>query len=43
MEEEQFEYKVPKLVYIYSMECDNIKKLKKRYGKNGLFLKHIPG
>ena len=40
--EYQFEYDIEQLVYIYTIEDDNIRKLKKKFSKNGLFLKEIP-
>ena len=43
LEEEQFENKISKLIYIYSMECENVQILKKKFPKKGTFLKHIPG
>ena len=42
LEKEQFKMKIEQLVYIYSIEDDNIKRLKKKYAKNGIFLKEIP-
>ena len=43
MEKEyQFENDIEQLVYIYTIEDDNIRKLKKKFGRNGCFLKEIP-
>ena len=40
--EHQFEYPIEQLVYIYTIEDDNIRKLKKKFAKNGCFLKEFP-
>ena len=42
MEKEQFENSIDQLVYIYTVDDENIEKLKKKFGKRGLFLKEIP-
>ena len=39
----QFRSKIKQLIYVYQADDDNIKKLQKKFGKNGMFLKSIPG
>lgn len=41
-EKEQFGTRIEQLVYIYTMEDSNIARLRKKYSKNGLFLREIP-